>query len=61
VVPIPGTTSEAHMRENFAASSVRLDAPTLAQLDALINQRTVSGARYDAQATREVDTEEFSA
>jgi hypothetical protein len=49
------------MRENFAASSVRLDAPTLAQLDALINQRTVRGERYDAQATREVDTEEFSA
>lgn len=59
IVPIPGTTNEQHMRENFAAAAIRLDAPTLEQLDALINQNTVQGARYDAQATREVDTEAF--
>ena len=59
VIPIPGTTDVQHMRDNFAAAAIRLDAPTISQLDALINQRTVGGARYDAQATREVDTEEF--
>jgi hypothetical protein len=36
-----------------------LDAEVMVALEALINQRTVSGARYDAQATSEVDTEAF--
>ena len=35
--------------------------PVLARLDALINQRTVSGHRYAEQARREVDTEDFAA
>jgi aryl-alcohol dehydrogenase-like predicted oxidoreductase len=58
IIPIPGTTSEAHMRENMLARDVRLSAATLAQLDALINQRTVVGARYEAQSQSEVDTEQ---
>ena len=29
------------------------------KLDALINQNTVVGSRYNAQATSEVDTENF--
>ena len=57
VVAIPGTTSEAHVRDNFAAGAVRLDGATLQALDALINPQTVSGERYDAQASSEVDTE----
>ena len=57
VVAIPGTTSEAHVRDNFAAGAVRLDGATLQALGALINPQTVSGERYDAQATSEVDTE----
>ena len=57
IVAIPGTTREAHMRDNLAAGLVRLDAGTLQALDDLINPRTVSGQRYDAQATVEVDTE----
>jgi aryl-alcohol dehydrogenase-like predicted oxidoreductase len=61
ILPIPGTTSEAHMRENMLAHNVRLSAATLAQLDALINQRTVVGARYEAQSQSEVDTEQFAA
>jgi hypothetical protein len=31
----------------------------LARLDALINQRTVAGDRYNAQSNSEVDTEVF--
>lgn len=31
----------------------------LNQLDALINRRTVSGARYSATTQAEIDTEEF--
>ncbi len=61
VLPIPGTRSLAHAIENFAAADVALDSALLARLDALINQRTVSGHRYAEQAQREVDTEDFGA
>lgn len=61
VVAIPGTTSLAHLEEDLGAAGVALGGPLLAKLDALINQRTVSGHRYGAQARGEVDTEEFAA
>jgi len=59
VVPIPGTTQPAHLRENLGAADLALDAATVARLDALINQHTVHGPRYDAAAQAGVDTEEF--
>ncbi len=59
IISIPGTTSEQHMRENIAAASITLDVATMQRLESLINQQTVSGPRYDAQATGEVNTEEF--
>ena len=59
VVPIPGTTRIAHLEDNVGAARVRLDAGVIARLDALINQRTVVGPRYDAAAQAGVDTEEF--
>ena len=60
VIPIPGTTSERHLHEDLGAADVRLDAGLLARLEAHINQQTVSGHRYGAQARTEVDTEEFA-
>ncbi|MEX8520740.1 MAG: aldo/keto reductase [Leptothrix sp. (in: b-proteobacteria)] len=59
IVPIPGTTSVAHLQENLGAAAISLDAETMAQLDALINRHTVRGARYNAATQTEVDTEEF--
>ena len=59
VLPIPGTTSVAHARENAAAASVQITAAQVAQLDALVNARTVVGSRYSAQSSAEVDTENF--
>lgn len=59
VLAIPGTTKRAHLRDNVAAADIGLAASTLARLDALINQRTVVGGRYDAAAQAGVDTEEF--
>jgi aryl-alcohol dehydrogenase-like predicted oxidoreductase len=59
VIPIPGTTSRAHLRENLGAADVLLEPHVLARLDALINQRTVSGGRYSPQSQSEVDTEQF--
>jgi hypothetical protein len=45
--------------DDLAAADVKLDAELMARLDALINQRTVAGDRYNAQANSEVDTEVF--
>lgn len=35
VLPIPGTSSVAHVRENIAAADLRLDAESLSELDVL--------------------------
>ena len=61
ILPIPGTGNPAHAVENARADQVTLSAELLARLDALVNQGTVMGGRYNAQAEREVDTETFSA
>jgi aryl-alcohol dehydrogenase-like predicted oxidoreductase len=55
ILPIPGTTSVAHLQEDLAAADIRLDAGLVQRVEALINQKTVVGNRYTAQ----VDTEEF--
>jgi aryl-alcohol dehydrogenase-like predicted oxidoreductase len=57
IIPIPGTQSFHHMHENAVADTVVLDIKVVQALEALINQNTVSGERYDAQASSEVDTE----
>jgi aryl-alcohol dehydrogenase-like predicted oxidoreductase len=59
IVPITGTTQIAHLEENLAASALTLDAGLLARLDALINQRTVHGPRYNEATQAEIDTEDF--
>ncbi len=59
VLPIPGTTSVEHLHEDLAAVDVTLAPELLTRLGALINQRTVAGERYNAQSSREVDTEVF--
>jgi aryl-alcohol dehydrogenase-like predicted oxidoreductase len=59
VIPLPGTTSMDHLRENVSAGDVELSASVLARVDALINQHTVTGGRYGAQSESEVDTERF--
>ena len=61
IIPIPGTTRLDHLDENLDAAEVRLDASVMARLEALINQRTVTGPRYNPANQAEVDTEEFGA
>jgi aryl-alcohol dehydrogenase-like predicted oxidoreductase len=60
IIPIPGTRRLLHLEDDVGADAVRLDASVMQQLEALINPRTVSGARYDAAAQAGVDTEEFA-
>jgi len=59
IIPIPGTTSVEHLREDLAAADVVLEVGLVRRLEALINQDTVAGPRYSAQSAGEVDTEEF--
>jgi aryl-alcohol dehydrogenase-like predicted oxidoreductase len=59
IIPIPGTTSTQHLKEDFAAAEIKLDRGLIERLEAHINQRSVQGNRYSAQSRTEVDTEEF--
>lgn len=58
VMPIVGTTSVEHLKEDLAASNVNVSAETLQTLEQLINADTVSGPRYAPETLVEIDTEE---
>jgi aryl-alcohol dehydrogenase-like predicted oxidoreductase len=60
LVTIPGTHDIAHLEENMAANQIRLSPDQMAALDALVNQETVSGGRYNAAQQATVMTEEFA-
>ena len=59
VIPIFGTRQPEHLDDNAGAAAVSLDPKTVARLDALINQQTVAGPRYNAATQLEIDTETF--
>jgi hypothetical protein len=59
VVPIPGTTSLTHLRENQAALGIDVDPGLLARAGDLIDTSTVSGPRYNEANSAEVDAESF--
>ncbi len=59
IIPIPGTTSPAHLEENVGASNVVLSDDIVSRLESLINRDTVSGGRYPVGTQKEIDTEEF--
>ncbi|HEY0107635.1 MAG TPA: aldo/keto reductase [Rhizomicrobium sp.] len=60
VFAIPGTTSLDHLKEDWAARNLALDAATLGRLDALVNARAVHGRRYNEATEAEIDTESES-
>ncbi|MGO1717727.1 MAG: aldo/keto reductase [Halomonas sp.] len=59
IIPIPGTRSPDHMRENLAAETLHLDVTTQQQLNAMMTPDQVAGARYSAAQQADIDTEEF--
>jgi len=61
VIPIPGTTSLEHLREDTASADLQLDVNTHQQLDELFARGAVAGARYNTVTQAEIDTEEFAA
>jgi len=60
LIAIPGTQNMEHLGDNWGALNLRLSQQVMNALDELINQKTVSGSRYNAQNSVEVDTEEFT-
>ncbi|WP_395704135.1 aldo/keto reductase [Aquabacterium sp.] len=60
VIPIPGTTRADHLAEDLGAAAVSLAPEVIGQLDALINQHTVVGERYNPAGQADVDTEQFT-
>ncbi len=59
IIPIPGTTDVLHLQEDLDAGQVQLSLDTIAAVESLINQDTVTGSRYNALSSAEVDTETF--
>ncbi|HET8926300.1 MAG TPA: aldo/keto reductase [Microbacterium sp.] len=59
VVPIPGTTSPQHARENLAAAEIVVDDAILRRAGDLIDTGTVAGSRYNETSSAEVDAEAF--
>lgn len=59
VIPIPGTQSIDHMRENIAAEQIELSHDTLVKLQDMMRPENVAGARYSTVQQSDIDTEEF--
>lgn len=57
IVPIPGTTSIAHLDEDLAAATLDLPQAILDHVDSLFAFTAVSGPRYPRDAQIQVDTE----
>jgi aryl-alcohol dehydrogenase-like predicted oxidoreductase len=60
IVTIPGSQNIAHVGENIARWDWVPDAATIAKVDLLMNQQTVSGPRYPAGMQAAIDTEDFA-
>ena len=59
IVAIPGTGKIAHLEENIARWDWEIPATVASEVDALINQKTVSGHRYAGVMLPTIDTEDF--
>lgn len=59
VVPIPGTTSADHLRDDVAALELSVDTALLERAGELISTSTVAGPRYGPGPAAEVDAESF--
>ncbi len=60
IVAIPGTGNPRHLAENIARADWAMPPALAAELDALINRRTVAGPRYGSVMQATIDTEDFA-
>ncbi|SOB88220.1 Predicted oxidoreductase [Sphingomonas guangdongensis] len=58
-IPIPGTTSVAHLEEDVGAAEVTLPAEAIAAVEAILPPGKLRGARYPRAAQAQVTTETF--
>ena len=49
----------AHLEEDLGADAIVMDGALMQRLEELINQQTVTAARYNPATQLEIDTEEF--
>jgi aryl-alcohol dehydrogenase-like predicted oxidoreductase len=56
IVPIPGTRSTQHLRENIGAIDVDLSADDLSKIDAAFAGVKVEGGRMNPEQMKVVDT-----
>ena len=61
ILPIFGTRDVTHLEENVGAAGISLDQALIDRLDALVNQQSVAGPRYNPATQQEIDTEVFPA
>ncbi|GAA6184613.1 MULTISPECIES: aldo/keto reductase [Alteromonadaceae] len=59
VLPIPGTTQIAHLKENMRASKIVLTPEELIKLEKIFEPSKIAGGRYPVATQLEIDTEEF--
>ncbi len=59
-IPIPGTTSRKHLRDNFKAAEFDLTPQQVAHLDSVFVPEAVKGPRYSPAAQASVDTEQYT-
>ena len=57
LVPIPGTKHVKYLEENAAAAEVVLPPDVIEACNELINEKTVSGHRYNDKQMASIDTE----
>jgi aryl-alcohol dehydrogenase-like predicted oxidoreductase len=55
IVPIPGTRSIKHLKENALSVMVRLEDAELERLYGILRERPVTGARYPAASIATID------
>ncbi|NUO01467.1 MAG: aldo/keto reductase [Saprospiraceae bacterium] len=54
IVPIPGTTKQAHLQENLWSANIEFTADELKEITEKISKITVVGERYTGQAAQQV-------
>ena len=57
IIPIPGTSDLQHLKENAAAGDIKLSNETVLELDEIINDKLVSGERYNDFLMSTIDSE----
>ena len=59
ILPIPGTTSLAHLQANARAAELNLEPALLDRLDRAYPPNAAVGPRYSSTVQAEIDTEEY--